>query len=162
MDRALSLRDAVTNGKGCTFSVVITADYQDVYFTFKLDCQANEVGDITFSVKEPESICGITGNISAEGGKLTFDDQMLVFPEMIDGQITPLVAPWLFLKTLRGGYITGCAQNDIGLLMQIKDTYFEDALQINIQTNADVPVFAELIWEDRRIMTLDVEAFRIL
>ena len=162
MEQAISLRDAIINGNGCTFAVTITADYQDKYYTFVMNCQSDSSGNVTFEVTEPESISGITGSISANNGKLTFDDHALVFSTLAEGQITPISAPWLFINTLRSGYIKGCAQEDSGLLLEIDDSYAENAIQLIIQIIADIPVFAEIIWQNRRIVTMKVEDFCIL
>lgn len=162
MDKALSLRERIINGSGCQFDVVITADYQNEYYSFRMNCQTDKSGNVTFEILEPESISGITGSVSAEKGKLTFDDQILIFPTLTEGQITPVSAPWLFINTLRSGYITGCAQQGNGLQIMIKDSYAAESLQLNIQTVDDIPVFSEIIWQNRCVVTMNVEAFRIL
>lgn len=162
IEQALSLRKAIANGNGCLFRATVTADYQDVFYTFAMNCQSDTVGNITFEVIEPESISGITGTVSAGEGKLTFDDQVLVFSTLAEGQITPVSAPWLFLNTLQSGYIKGCAWEDNGMILQIDDSYADNAMQLNIRTESDVPVFAEIIWKNRRVVSMDVEAFHIL
>ncbi len=162
MDQALSMRDAILSGNGCQFGVTITADYQDVYYVFAMDCHVDSTGKLTFEVKEPETICGITGIISAEEGKLTFDDKVLIFATMAEGYITPVSAPWLFINALRGGFIKGCAQEDNGILITIDDSYMDEAIQLNIRTVDDVPVFTEIIWKNRRVVTMNVETFRFL
>ena len=162
IDQALSIRDAILHGNGCQFNVSITADYQNEYYTFEMSCQVDSSGNVTFEVKEPESISGITGILSAQEGKLTFDDKILVFSKMAEGYITPVSAPWLFVSALRGGYIKGCAQEENGILLVIDDTYMDEAIQVNIRTVSDVPVFAEIIWQNQRVLTMSVDAFRIL
>lgn len=162
IDQAMSIRDAIISGNGCQFDIMITADYQDIYYTFAMNCQVDSVGNVAFEVKEPESISGMTGIISADEGKLTFDDQVLVFSTMAEGSITPVSAPWLFINALRCGYMKGCARETNGILININDSYMNQAIQLNIRIAADVPVFAEIIWQNQRVVTMNVESFRIL
>lgn len=163
MDRVLSLRDRLLSGNGCSFKAVITADYSDKIYTFGMDCQADSAGAITFAVTAPETISGIYGIVSGEGGKLTFDDQALVFEMLADGQITPVSAPWLLVRTLRSGYINGCGKDGAGLHIQIDDSYQKDALRLDIWTDEnDMPTRAEIVWNGRRIVSMDVENFTIL
>lgn len=156
MDNALTLRAAILQAQSCTFQTVITADYGDAVYSFSMDCTADSKGDVTFTVTKPESIAGITGCITTDGGSLTFDDTMLAIPMLTDDQITPVSAPWILMRTLRGGYITSCANGR----MTIDDSYADDALTLDITvSDENLPVLAEIYWKDRRILTVAVENF---
>ena len=91
-----------------SFDAEITADYGDKTYTFAMHCESDTKGDMTFTVTAPESIAGISGTISASGGKLTFSDTALAFDLMADDQLSPVSAPWILMKTLRSGYLTSC------------------------------------------------------
>ena len=163
LDRALGLRDGLLKGNGCAFETVITADYGDKIYSFRMNCRADSTGIVEFEVMHPETIAGISGTLSNEGGKLTFDDQALMFEMLTDGQITPVSAPWLFVHTLRSGYIKACGNDGNGLYIQIDDSYNEDALHLDVFTNEnDMPIRVELLWQGRRIVSMDVENFTIL
>lgn len=159
----MTFRAKMLAGLGCSFDAVITADYQDVLYTFEVCCRGDEQGNLTFTVVEPETISGITGSINSEGGELTFDNQALAFERLADGQLTPISAPWLLVRTLRGGYVSSCTTEDQRLRVAINDSYEEDALRLDIWFGAgDVPEYAEILWEDRRIVSLEVKNFEIL
>lgn len=163
MDRVLALRAKLLQSKGCSFDAVITADYGDAIHRFTLACQSDEKGTLTFTVSAPENIAGITGRVDGEGGKLTFDDQLLAFPLLADGQVSPVSGPWIFVKTLRSGYITACGGDGDFLLTTIDDSFADDALQLDIWlTGEDVPVRAEILWRNRRFLSLEVKNFRFL
>jgi len=163
MDRVLALRAKLLQGKGCSFDAVITADYGDQVQTFTLGCQADDKGTVSFEVCAPESIAGITGRIDAEGGKLTFDDQLLVFGLLADDQLSPVSSPWVFIKALRGGYITACGRDGDYLMASIDDSYDDDALQLDIWLDGDdVPIRAEILWKSRRFLSMEVKNFRIV
>lgn len=163
MEQALSLRESLLSGNGCSFSTVITADYLDELYTFKMVCTSDKDGNLKFQVIKPDTISGISGEVSQSKGKLTFDDEVLLFETMAEGQITPISAPWLMLHTLRSGYIQGCAKQEKGLFIQIDDSYEDKALTVEYYLdNAGLPARVEILWEGRRVVSLDVENFTIL
>lgn len=162
MDKAMELRNRLLSS-GCTFDVTITADYTKKVYTFGMKCDADPNGTMTFQVMAPDTISGITGKISDEGGKLTFDDQALLFETIADGQITPVSAPWLLIRTLRSGYIKACGGYDSGIYIQIDDSYENDAMHLEIWTDENnLPEQAEIQWQGRRILSMAVENFTIL
>lgn len=161
-NRAMALRNKILESNGCRFQTTITADYGEQIYIFKMDCQTDRDGNLSFSVIEPETIAGIAGKISASGGAITFDDKVLAFQTIADGLVTPVSAPWLFVKTLRSGYLKDTAETENGYAISIDDSYEEESLQLQISTAGDMPSFAEIFWQGRRILTLSVENFTVL
>ena len=163
MDRVMRLRAELLGSEGCSFTAHLTADYGDQIQEFTLYCEGRSNGDLGFRVEAPETIEGITGRFNGKEGALTFDDQVLVFPLLVDNQITPVSGPWVFLRTLLGGYLTACGQEGEYLHLTIDDSYEEDALQLEIWLNeSDVPIQAEIIYDGRRILTMKLENFLIV
>ena len=161
MERALALRSTMLEANGCTFDATVVADYGDYRHTFVLHCQADQKGELRFEVLAPDTISGITGIMDEFQGKLTFDREVLAFYPLADGQIAPVTAPWILIHTLREGYITACGRTDRGLLLSINDSYAEDALGLEIYLDeSDLPVFAEIIWQGRRILSVQLENFK--
>ncbi|MBP3673634.1 MAG: hypothetical protein J6J18_07380 [Oscillospiraceae bacterium] len=162
MDRAMGLRAKLLGCLECSFDVTITADYGDELYTFGMSCVGDNDGSIQFTVTQPETIAGITGSISAEGGKLTFDDTALSFELLADGQVTPVSGPWILMKTLMGGYLTDCVVEEDLLHLDIDDSYEDDALHLDIWLDQeDKPVQAEINYDGRRIVTMEVANFVI-
>ena len=163
MDRVLALRAKTLQSKLCSFDAVITADYGDQIHKFTLSCASDEKGNVTFTVTAPETIAGITGRIDGAGGKLTFDDRVLAFALLADDQLSPVSSPWVFMKTLRGGYIVSCGMDGDYLLATIDDSYADDALQLDIWLDGgNIPVRAEILWKGRRFLSMEVKNFRFL
>lgn len=163
LDRVLRLRTKLQKAESCSFSAKITADYGENIYTFALDCVVDGQGNMTFTVAQPETIEGITGTVDADGGKITFDDKVLAFQTIADDQITPVSAPWLAVKTLRGGYLTAAGSNDQQLFAVINDSYQEQALELEFWFDeADLPKSCEILWLGTRILSLEVEDFVIL
>ena len=160
---ALDFRQQILEGEGCSFDALITADYGDKTYEFQMSCVSDAAGKIIFEVINPTSIAGITGILSQDGGALTFDDNILAFPMLTQLQLSPISAPWIFLNALRSGYIAGCGEEDDEYIIYIDDSFEEHplVLQIRIQKN-DIPCYAEIIWKEHRILTLELKNFEIL
>jgi len=160
LERAMALRSRLLKAASCSFDAVVTADYGDKTYSFSMACQADPQGDLSFTVTAPETIAGITGTVGSGGGKLTFDETALQFDLMADGQVTPVSAPWIFLKTLRGGYLTSAGMEGELLRLSIDDSYSEDALHLDIWLDgADTPVRGEVLYDGRRILSVAVANF---
>lgn len=163
LQRALTLREKLCKSDGITFTAHITADYGDNIYLFSVSCTAENDGDLTFSILSPDTIKGITGSLSSSGGNLTFDDTVLAFPMLAEGEVSPVSAPWLLVKTLLGGYISSCGLDDGMLRITMDDSYEDEALQLDIWLNdADMPAQAEVLWQGRRILSMTVDNFMIL
>ena len=162
LNKAMEIRSALLTAKECHFSAEITADYGTELHQFTVACNANTQGDLRFAVMQPETIAGISGEVSAAGGTLKFDDTILYFPLMADEHLNPASAPWIFLKTLRSGYITSACQEDQLLRLTINDSYESDALRLDIWLEEDKPVKADILFDGKRILSLKIEEYTLL
>lgn len=159
MARGMQLREKILQNS-CSFVAQITADYGDKSYTFSAGCTADTEGNLSFVVLSPESIGGITGKITSEKGYLTFDDAVLAFPLLADGEVSPVSAPWLMIRTLRGGYLESAGMDGDNLLLTIYDSYEEDALQLDIFLDEENrPVHTDILWQGRRVLSIAVKEF---
>ena len=162
LDQTIDMRKTILDAECCTFQAVITADYGDVLYTFQMECTGDSTGALQFTVTDPETISGITGTISRERTALTFDDKVLASPILADNQLSPVSGPWIFLNTLRSGYLTGCSREDDGFCIYIDDSFEEYPLHLEIATDLQMhPVSAQIIWQDRRILSMDIRDFTV-
>ncbi len=163
LDQAVRMRTEILSATGYTFQCEVTADYGDKLYTFLMDCRGDQGGNLTFTVTEPATIAGICGKISSDEGALTFDDRVLAFETIADDYLTPVTAPWIFLKGLRSGYISSCAETDNGYCIEVDDTYKASSFRLNIGVDSDwTPNGVEIYWNNRRIITMKVDNFMIL
>lgn len=163
MEAGLQLRSRLLQASECTFSAAITADYGDQLHTFSMDCRADKHGDLGFTVTAPDTISGIQGQLSGEGGKLTFADTALYFDLLAEEQLSPICVPWILLKTLRSGYITSACREGETIRLSVEDSFEEDSLRLDIWLNAGgMPEHADILYGGRRILSVDVENFQIL
>lgn len=163
LEQATDLRKNLLAADGCSFQASITADYEDNVHTFQMTCSIDSNGKLNFIVNAPETISGISGWISHDGANLTFEDKVLAFPMLADGQISPVYSPWLFMNSMRGGYLSGCSEESDGLCIYIDDSFCDHPLKVEVNTDHDaIPTHVELIWQNRRILSLDIQNFVIL
>ena len=162
VERALSLRAKLLQASACTFDVEITADYGQILHIFCMNCTANAQGDVSFCVTAPESIAGITGQVSKQGGALTFDDTALYFELLADEQLSPVSAPWVLMKALRGGYITSAGMEGNQLRVSVNDSYEDDALNLDVWLDSvNIPQRADICYGGKRILSMKLENVQI-
>ena len=162
MDAVLSLRKQIGNDASCSFKMSVSADYGDTVSSFELSCVSDSSQNLKVTVVEPESISGISFEIAGGTGKLVFDDQLLVLEMLADGMISPISAPWFFLKALRSGYITSCGK-DSNSKVCIDDSYGQIQYTLDVWLGDNQkPSFGEIVWEGKRILSMDIYDFEIL
>lgn len=160
VDHGLAVRKLFMDESGVRFVADIVADYGDMRHSFSVQCEASLTGDIKFTVIKPDTINGIEGVISASGGKLQFADKILLFEPLVFGQISPALAPWLLVKAIQGGYIRSQSIDRDSCQLLIEDTYQSADLQVILTLNEDnIPTCGEIIWSNRRILTVYITQF---
>lgn len=163
LETGMELRAKLLKAEEICFRADICADHGDTLDLFSLDCSADGEGNVAFTVTSPESIRGITGTISAETGKLTFEDTALYFPLLAQGRISPVSVPWVLVKTLRSGYLRSAGREEAGIRLTLDDSYEENALQLDIWLNdEDLPERAEVLCEGRLMVSMEIADVRIL
>lgn len=162
MDTVIGLRSSLLKG-GCSFVANIHADYGQAIHTFKLSCEADSLGALNFHVIAPETISGITGRIAEDSGALLFDDQVLAFQLLANGLLSPVSAPWLFLRGLRGGYISAVGKDGDDLRVQLDDSFQGETLLLDVWLTRDgMPKAAVFSWKGTKILSMEIDSFCLL
>ena len=163
LERGMELRSRLLKAERVSFSADIVADYGDKLHMFSMDCVAAGTGDLTFEVSAPDTLSGISGRITGEEGKLTFDGTGLCFELLTDDQLSPVSAPWILMKTLCSGYIVSAGQEEERLRLMIDDSYEDNSLRLDIWLDGqDLPQQAQISDNGRTILMLTVRNFQIL
>ncbi len=158
-DSLLQLRQRLSV-ESCGFVSHIWADFGDSCFDFSLNCRFDTQGNMTFEVLQPERISGITGKIASGEGNLTFDDKVLGFSLLADGELSPVSGPWILMKALRSGYLSAWREEGQGILVSIDDNYGSADMELKVLFSKDMtPISAEILFDGRCIMTLRVENY---
>ena len=162
-ETATELRQRLHKADSCQFIASISADYGKEVYGFQMRCICDHSGNITFEVLSPETIKGITGRLSGEGGALTFDEHALIFSLMADERLSPVSGPWIMMRALRSGYIRACGKSDNATIIYLDDSYEADAYELKICINKEnVPESAEIFYRNNRLLMIRVENFTIL
>lgn len=163
LETAMELRNRLLKATACTFEAKITADYGDKIHKFSMACQADPEGNISFTVTEPSTITGIKGKLSGKGGELLFEDTALHYGLLAEEQLSPISAPWILVKTLRNGFIDSACTEDGKIRLSVDDSYESDPLRLDIWLDAEnKPEHADILYDGRRILSIDVINFDIL
>ena len=163
VSEGLRIRQKLRAAPGCRFSCTVTAEYEDKAASFSMDCTADADGQVQFTVTAPETIAGITGTVSGEGGTLTFDETVLALPLLADGTLAPVRGPWVMLHSLTGGYLVSEVREGETLHLSVNDSYRDDALGLELWLDGtDAPVRCEIACSGRRVMTMEVANFACL
>lgn len=162
MNRCMALRERLLVN-GCSFTGKVTADFGDKVFSFSMQCTTDDRGTLRFTVITPEEISGIGGTIQAGKGKLAYEDTVLAFPILAEGELTPVSAPWLLISSLRGGYLASCGTDEDGLRVTVHDSYEEDALTLDVWLDEEAyPIYTEIFWHGRRVLSMEIKDFRFV
>lgn len=159
LQQGMALRDKLL-ANSCSFQAEIVADYGNETYTFRMGCTVDPQGTMKFVVLAPESISGITGNIKSGNGYLTFDEAVLTFPLLAEGEVTPVSAPWLLIYTLQGGYLVSAGMAGENTILTLRDSYKEGALQLDVSLDGNqLPQSAEIFWQGRRVLSVRIDDF---
>jgi hypothetical protein len=163
MDDVATLRAQIENCKSYSFRASVTADYGEAVSEFVLLCTSERKDQLKISVLEPDTISGITCEISDTSGKVVFEDKLLAFELLADGLVSPVSAPWFFTKSLRSGYISSCGEKDGNAFVRIDDSYGQLSYSVEVWFDEDFkPASAEIVWEGKRILSMLISDFVIL
>jgi hypothetical protein len=162
-DRMMAVREDILAANGCGFMAHITADLGEMTYSFSLDCTVDKNGDLHFTVIKPQSIQGITGSIDGQGGKLSFDDKVLAFPLVAQEQISPVSAPYLVYKSLEGGYIRACGEDNRGYRVSLDDSFGGENIRTELWLDSSDRLFyGEIIWQGNRVLTVEFANFKLM
>ena len=157
--RGMSLRQRMNDSNGCAFTAEVRAYIGKEEYVFSMDCECGNSDTVTFTVTAPESLSGITGELSSGSGSLTFDGQALAFPMLAQGTMSPISSVWVLLHALRGGYLTDEGKEGL----TIDETYQGVPLRLSVTLdNEDMPTFTEIFQDGERILSLALKNFRFL
>ena len=159
----LHLRERLLRSASCNFDAVISADFGDAVYTFRMFCQTDAQGEFQFEVKEPESISGIKGKLSPSGGEISYEGIVLAFPPLADGALSPVSGPWLLMRGLRNGLLKSEGTIAEGYSLMIDDSFHNDLLQLCVILDRQgMPVTCDVYYKGSRTLSMLIENFRIV
>lgn len=159
--KALDFRAGLMNAGSCSFLADIVADYGERTYAFTVEAE-HSPQETKLTVVSPEEISGISAIVSENGAQIVFDGLELDFGELANGYVSPVSVPWLLGQCWVGEYIS-CAGAD-GEYEKV--TYlrgYNDA-ELTVDTwftKENIPVYAEIIYDGRRCLTVQIRDFQM-
>ena len=159
LEPAIEFRAALLQAGGCRFHAKIEADFGDRVETFSVDCDFSADGTARLTVTEPESIAGVTAAVTERGGKITYDGMAVDFGLLANGNVSPAAAPALTALCWQGEYISAAGTEEDVYRVTYEKAFDEKRLQIDTCFKNDLPFFAEVCYNNQRILKLDISDY---
>ena len=152
----LDFRAELLAKNGCSFTAQITADCGERVWQYAIRCKASPDGTAELEILAPDSIAGITAEITGADGKLRFDGAYVDFGLLADGELSPIAAPQTLFSCWTEQYIAssggGCVSYELGSgakRLEMICRFDEDNL----------PVRAEIYQQGTQLMALEISDF---
>lgn len=161
LEPAIAFRATLLQAGGCSFHAKIEADFGDRVETFAVDCDYSADGTANLTITEPGTLEGITAAVTERGGKITYDGMSVDFGLLANGNVIPAAAPALTALSWCGEFISAAGwEEDVYRVTYEKD-FDEKRLQIDTFFKNDLPILAEVCYNNQRILKLDISDFSL-
>lgn len=157
LSEAVAFRAALLETGGCTFQAEVSADFGETVREFTLLCRAEADGTTDFTVLAPQSVEGITATVTQQGGQITYDGMAMAFGLLADGNVIPAAAPALAVNCWLSAYIVSADEGETVYRME----YDEKALTVTTHFENSVPFFAEVCYNQQRILKITISDFSL-
>lgn len=161
LEPAIGFRAAVLQAGGCAFHAKIEADFGDRVEVFAVDCDYSTDGTAQLTLTEPETLAGITATITERGGKITYDGMSADFGLLANGNVIPAAAPALTALSWCGEYISAAGWEEELYRVTYEKDFDQKRLQIETFFKNDLPILAEVCYNNQRILKLDISDFSL-
>ena len=159
LEPAIEFRADLLQAGGCSFRAKIEADFGDRVEIFTVDCDYDADGTARLTLVEPETLAGITATVTEGGGKITYDGMAVEFGLLANGNVIPAAAPALTALCWSGEYIAAAGTQDDAYRVTYEKDYGEKRLQIDTYFKNDLPFFAEVCYNNQRILKLEISDY---
>lgn len=158
---AIEFRAALVQAGGCSFTARVTADDGEAVAEFTLRCVSEDTGAVQFEVVAPETLAGITATVSADGGTITYDGMAMEFGLLANGNVIPVAAPALVLCCWRQEYLAAAGTDEAGYRATYEKDFDEKRLVVDTWFENGIPIYAEVCYNSRRILKLELSDFKL-
>ena len=157
--QGIAFRSELISRGGCSFHAQITVDYGQEIQCFAVECESDGDGEVTFCVKEPDTIEGITGKMDGQEGTVTYDGLQLAFPLLANDRISPVSAPALMVECWLREYILSAGETEGICRVSYEKKINEKDLLIDTYFENHIPISAELCYNGYRIVNIKITDF---
>lgn len=156
---AIEFRAALVQANGCSFQAEIEADFGDYTQRFTVVCETATDGTAKLTLLAPETIAGITATVSDIGGKITYDGMAAEFGLLANGEVAPAAAPALAAQCWTSEYIDSAGYEEGLCRVTYEKGFDEKKLIVDTWFENEVPIYAEMCYNNQRILRLTISDF---
>lgn len=158
---AVEFRAALVQAGSCSFRAEIEADLGESVESFTVDCTAKPDGTTELTLVEPETLAGITAAVSERGGKITYDGMAVDFGLLANGMVIPAAAPALAVCCWGTEYIASAGEDGEAYRVTYEKDYDEKMLLVDTWYKNEVPISAEVCYNQERILRMTISEFSL-
>ena len=157
---ALNFRQKLLSGT-CSFRAELRAEYEDTVSCFTLACMHSAEAGTSMTIIQPETLAGITAQVTGEEAKIVFEDTQAAFGSLQGLGASPMTAPQILANAWESGYIALTGMEDDMLRVTYLLGYDEEELTIDTWFLAGGPVRAEISSGGQKIIDAQIADFTI-
>lgn len=157
---AVSFRTKLKEAEACRYQASVTGDYGAYVREFVLDCCCTQSSS-SFVVVEPDSVAGITAEVSGEQAQVSYDDTILAVENFESRRISPMAAPWLLSQAWCQGYISSVSTDGALECTEYRLGYGMEELIVTTDFENGVPVRGEISDGTRVLITCLITDFTL-
>lgn len=161
LQTAMDFRAALLNAASYSFKAEVTADYGERVYEFSMDCVCSG-GTTNITVTKPDTISGITAQVTNASGEVTFDGTALDFGTLADGNIVPLAVPAVAADSWTSAYIASAGKEKDALRVHYERGYDDAQLLVDtwFSLKNNLPIYAEVCYNDSCILQMRLSDFQ--
>ena len=157
---ALNFRQRLLAGT-CSFQAALRAEYEDTVSCFAVTCTHSAEAGTSMTIVEPETLAGITAQVTGKEAKIVFEDTQAAFGSIQGLGASPMTAPQLLANAWEAGYIALTGMEDDMLRVKYLLGYVEEELTVDTWFLAGGPVHAEISSDGQKIIDAAITDFTI-
>lgn len=161
LEPSIAFRAALLQAGGCSFRAKIEADFGSQIERFAADCDFSTDGTALLTLTEPETLAGLTATVTERGGKITYDGMSVDFGLLANGNVNPAAAPALTALSWSGEYISAAGWEEELYRVTYEKDFAQKRLQIDTYFKNDLPILAEVCYNNQRILKLEISDFSL-
>ncbi len=156
---AVQFRTDLIEAKGCSFTAEVTADFGQTVQMFSMDCTTDGNDVLYLTVTAPETLSGITATVDQDGGRITYDGMAMDFGLLANGNVIPAAAPAIIAGCWTKEYISSAGQEENLYRVTYQKDFDEKMLIVDTWYEKNVPIYAEICYNDKNIIKLTITNF---
>lgn len=160
VSEAVEFRAALVQAGGCSYIAEICADFGERVETFTVSCRSLADGTTEMTVLLPKSLEGLTATVSDSGGKITYDGMAMDFGLLADDSLAPAAAPALMVECWSSEYIAYGGMEEGRYRTGYEKGFDEAAVKVDTWFENHLPIYAEVCYNDMRILRLTITEFQ--